>query len=95
MKDYCVICKHGILAANAGREDTKYKQWCSSCGDFKICHKAVLILDAAVKEGRRTRKEVVDHFSKIIKAENRLGRMAIITSDDAQAFGFGNFTPGP
>lgn len=83
----CVICKQSISAANASREDTKYKQWCPPCGDFKIPHDAVLILDAAVREGRRTRKEVVDHFSKIIKAaNNRSGRMAVITKDDADAF---------
>lgn len=39
----CVICKHGIPTANTGREDAKYKQSCSSCGVFKICHEAVLI----------------------------------------------------
>ena len=92
----CVICKRSIHAADAGREGTRYRQWCPSCGDFKIHHKTVLILDAAVRKKRRTRKEVVDRFSRIIKAENeRSGRMAVITSDDAQAFVGGNFLSAP
>lgn len=90
----CVICKRSIHAAKAGREGTKYKQWCPSCGDFKMDAPAVVILKAAIEQGRRTRQEVVDHFSRIIKAENqRSGRMAIVTDDDAQAFGFGNLPP--
>lgn len=90
----CVICKQSIQVANAGREEGKHKQWCPSCGNFKIHDSAIFILDAAVKEDERTRKEVVDHFSKMIKAENkRSGRMAVITSDDAQAFGFDNIPP--
>lgn len=90
----CVICKRSIHTANAGLEDAKYMQRCPSCGNFKIDAPAVTILDAAVEQGRRTRQEVVDHFAKIIKAENqRLGRIAVVTDDDAQAFGFGNFPP--
>ena len=92
----CVICKQRIPAANARREDNKYMQWCPSCGDFKIHDLAVELLDAAVEQDRRTRQEVVDHFSKTIKTENnRSGRMAVITNDDAQVFGFDNFPPTP
>ena len=90
----CVICKRSIHAANAGREGAKYTQRCPCCGNFTIDAPAVTILDAAVEQGRRTRQEVVDHFAKIIKAENqRSGRIAVVTDDDAQAFGFGNFPP--
>lgn len=87
----CVICKQRIIPpsdSKRGLTGTTYVQWCPSCGNFEIADAAVCILDDAVGQKRRTRQEVVDHFSKIIKGANRSGKTALITDDDAQVFGF-------
>ena len=77
-------------------DDDAQGRWCPYRGNFKIHHQAVLLLNATVREGKRTQQEIVDHFSRIIKAENnRSGQMAAITGDYAQAFGFDNITPAP
>ena len=90
MTKTCVICKLQIPTSDAKRcrGGTSYLQWCPRCGNFEIPAVAVRLLEDAVQKRNRTRQEVIDHFAEYIQSENAAGRVAGITIDAAQSFGF-------
>jgi len=86
----CVLCKRAIDVRDSGRIEINggpaYRQLCPSCGWFIAEPPAIAILDGAVKDGVRTREDIVQHFAQIIGIENRESNPAVITSDAAQAY---------
>ena len=89
----CVLCKRDIDVRDAGRTEINggpaYRQLCTSCGWFAIEAPAVTVLDSAVKDGVRTREDILEHFCEIIGLENADSNPAIITVDAAQAYCYG------
>ena len=89
----CVLCKRELSPDDpSGTESvTAYVQRCPSCGYFVAEAPAVRILDGAVKEGIRTREEIVGHFSRFISSEKSAGRSrARITDAAAQSYCYGH-----
>ena len=89
----CVLCKRDIDVRDAGRTEVNggpaYRQLCTSCGWFVIEAPAVTVLDSAVKDRVRTREDILEHFCEIIGLENADSNPAIITTDAAQAYCYG------